>query len=184
MSKAVRAAAVVLVASLAACSGGKGQTEAPTTTTTAPTTTRPTPTTLAEEDQVKAAYLAYWQTADQLFEAPGSPDTALIQRAAEPLLSAVRDDLATSAAQGSTIHVPTGATNSHSVGAVRTSTPGASLSDCWVDGRVEFANDGSIIDGQTFTKAVTATLINVDGTWKVNEIRIDRKSEGVTACGG
>ena len=69
MSHAVRAGVcAVAIAALAACSGGGGGGEAaaPTTTTTAPTTTQPTTTTLSQEDQVKQAYLAYWQMVDRL----------------------------------------------------------------------------------------------------------------------
>ncbi|HEX2384663.1 MAG TPA: hypothetical protein VHI95_18615, partial [Acidimicrobiales bacterium] len=141
MSRAVRAAvAVLVVAVAAACSGGSGDQAAPsstTTTTTAPTTTEPTTTTLSQEEQVKQAYLAYWQMADRLGKTPDPQDPELPQRAVDPLLSSIRDGLNTQAAQGRTFVTVDGRPNQHRVDQVQVMGGAAKVNDCFVDGRSE-----------------------------------------------
>src|SRR5580765_6778207 len=157
MSHAVRAgvcAVAVAVVALTACSGGGGGTAAAptTTTTTAPTATQPTTTTLSQEEQVKQAYLAYWQTIDRLSAAPDPDDPELSHQATEPLLSFLRDDFATRAAQGRTTRYPDDpALNSHDVKRVSISGRSATVDDCFVDGRIAVHADGST-DSDVVTK--------------------------------
>src|SRR4051794_39444938 len=121
MPKAARAGAL-LVAVLAACSGGRGGggTAPTTTTTSSPTTTsEATTTTLSPEEQVKAAYLAYWQTIDRLSAAPNPDDPQLTSVATEPVLSNARNALRTSAARRERTVTPPNGQYAHAIESVR-----------------------------------------------------------------
>ncbi len=180
MSTAGGLAGIVLVATLAACSGSGGGTAAPTTTTTAPTTTsEATTTTLSPEDQVKAAYLAYWQMVDRLSAAPNPDDPQLAQQAAEPLLSFLRDDLATRAAQGRTTRYPEDpALNSHQVHRVRVSERSAVVDDCFVDGRIAVRADGAT-NADVVTKQTSATMILSANKWLASDVKFLNEQPGV-----
>src|SRR5262245_33425163 len=153
MPKAVRLG-VLLVVVLAACSGGGGSTAASTTTSAAPTSTSEAPTTtLSPEDQVKAAYLAYWQMADRLGRKPDPMDPELPQRTEDPLLSMIRDGLTTQAAQGRTFVINEGRPNEHRLGHVQVNRTSATLADCFVDGRSELDGNGVVIDDAIVSKS-------------------------------
>ena len=93
-------AGLVALGLLAACSSGGGSAAKTTTTSTTTSTTAPTTTTTAPEDAVKAAYLDYWKMVDRLAAAPDPDDPELAQRAMDPVLSDVLNDISTRKAQG------------------------------------------------------------------------------------
>src|SRR4051812_33913809 len=109
---------VVIVAVLGAAgsgggSGARGGTTtpppaaaAPATTTTTTSTTAPTTSTTTVEDAVREAYLAYWKMIDRLAAAPDPDDPELPQRAIDPVLSIVRDDMTTRRSEGRTTRPP------------------------------------------------------------------------------
>ncbi len=169
---------------VAACSGG-GSKAAPTTTTTSSTTstTAPTTTTTSPESAVKTAYLAYWAMVDRVLAAPDPGDPEIPQRTAEPLLTDLRAQISTKASQHHTFTVPPGNTNTHTVTAVVASGDTATLSDCFVDGRVELGPNGEAIDAATVTKLSTVTLTFVDGEWRVSKIQITSRTQGISPCG-
>jgi hypothetical protein len=188
MSKVVRAAAIAVVAAMAGCSGGGGggggQAASPTTTSTAPTTTSvaPTSTTPSQEDQVKAAYLAYWQMVDRLSAAPNPDDAELATRATDPLLSFLRDDFSTRAEQGRTTHYPDDPTlNSHHIRRVELDTKTARIVDCFVDGRIAVLADGTT-DADVVTKQATATMLLEGQQWLISNVHFDSEQPGASAC--
>jgi hypothetical protein len=170
---------------IAACSGGGGGSAAPTTTSShasTTTTTQATTTTTTVEDAVKTAYLAYWRMADRLLAAPDPNDPELTELAAEPLLSSLKDQLATSAATGHHTSVPPGRVATHRVDSVSVTQNSASLTECFVDGRVEFGPNGEVIDDALVTKTGDATMTLVLDAWKVTDIRFVSRSPGVSGC--
>jgi hypothetical protein len=177
-------AGIVLVATLAACSGSGGGTAAPTTTTTAPTTTsEATTTTLSPEAQVKAAYLAYWQTIDRLSAAPNPDDPQLASVATDPVLSSARDVLRTSAARQERTVTPPNGRYSHVIQSVRLADRSAVIGDCSIDDQVVLSLDGQVLDGAVTTKQYEAVVLE-DAAWKVSDVRIVSQHAGATECAG
>jgi hypothetical protein len=167
---------------LTACSGGSGSGAKATTTSTTTSTTVATTSTTSPDDAVKEAYLDYWTMADRLLAAPDPADPEPAKRAVDPLLSSLVEQLSTNAAQGHKTTVPEGHTSSHRVDNIVTSGDTATLTECFVDGRVEFGPNGEVVDGETVTKVGTATLILAAGSWKVSDIRFGDRSPGVSGC--
>jgi hypothetical protein len=175
-------AGLVALGLLAACSSGGGSAAKTTTTSTTTSTTAPTTTTTSPEDAVREAYVGYWAMVDRLLAAPDANDPEPAQRALDPLLSSLVDQLATKASQGHRITVPEGNTYSHRIDSVSASPDNASLTECFVDGRVEFGPNGEIVDGKTVTKRARATLKLIASSWKVADITVTERSDGVSGC--
>jgi len=169
---------------LAACSGGGSgsATKSTTTVSSTTTTTVAVTTTTTPEDAVKQAYLDYWKMADRLLATPDPNDPEITQRAADPLLSSLRDQLATNRSTGHHTTVPSGNTNTHRIDAVDVTGTSAQLTECFVDGRVEFGPNGEVVDDATVTKVGHASLSQVAGQWKVSDIRFDQRTPGVGTC--
>lgn len=169
---------------LAACSGGGSSSAAKTTTTvSSTTTTTPAPTsTTTPEDAVKQAYLDYWKMIDRILAAPDPNDPEISQRAADPLFSSLRDQLTTSKATGHHTSVPQGNTNTHRIDSVQVTGASAQVTECFVDGRVEFGPNGEVVDGATVTKVGHASLTLSADQWKVADIRFDQRTPGVSGC--
>jgi hypothetical protein len=183
MSHAVRAvAAVALVVVLAACSGGGSQTEAPTTTTTAPTTTQPTTTTLSPEDQVKQAYLAYWQMVDRLIAAPDPSDAELAERATDPVLASLRDDLETRRSQGRSTRLPANSRYAHAIQSADITQHEARVSDCFIDDRIQYGSHGEVLNDRISTVEATTTLTLSD-IWRVSDVKTERVGDESVGCG-
>lgn len=183
------AVALVLLAG-AACSDGSGGTasssatpgsasSAGSTTTTAPPST--TATTVKPEEAVKAAYLAYWAMVDRLTATPDPNDPELPQRAADPLLSELRGQFTNDRASGATMESPPPNLNRHEITAVSVDGASARLSDCFVDGRVGIAGDGTRNE-DVVTKATTATLRLVNDRWLVASVVLLRRVTGASKC--
>jgi hypothetical protein len=174
-----------LVAVATACSSGAGGGVAgttTTTTTTAPSTTESPSTTLSQEEQVKQAYLAYWQTIDRVSATPNPNDPELAKQATDPLLSFLRDDFATRAAQGRTTRYPDDPDlNSHRIQRVLISGRSATIDDCFVDGRIAVQRDGTT-NADVVTKATTATMILSGHMWLASDVRFLSQEPGVAKC--
>jgi hypothetical protein len=182
MSKAVRAAVLAVVV-LAGCSGGGGkQAVAPTTTTVAPSTSDATPTTQSQEAQVKQAYLDYWQMVDRLIATPNPSDPELQQRAVDPVLSSLRDDLTTRLSEGRTTRLPSNSRYSHFVGSTSTTGNQATVDDCFIDDRVQYASDGTVLNDRVSTVHATGHLV-LDKAWLVTDVRTERVGDASVGCG-
>jgi len=182
MSKAVRAAVFAVVV-LAGCSGGGGkQAVAPTTTTVAPTTTAAMPTTQSQEAQVKQAYLDYWQMVDRLIAAPNPADPELWKRAVDPVLSSLRDDLATRLSEGRTTRPSGDSRYMHVIDSTSTTGNQATVEDCFVDDRVQYAGDGTVLNDRVSTVHATGHLV-LDRTWLVTDVSTERVGDASVGCG-
>jgi len=169
---------------LAACSGGGSGSAAKTTTTVSSTTTTTVAvtTTTTPEDAVKQAYLDYWKMSDRLSAVPDPNDPELAQRAAEPLLSFVRDNLSTEKAEGRTFTVPAGKPNDHRIQSVQISGSAATLTECFIDGRAELDHDGNVIDDSVFSKLGSATLVQSGGVWLLTAVNFTQRTPGDGGC--
>jgi hypothetical protein len=178
--------AATVLAVLAACAGGSSTTAASTSSTsqssssssTATTTTTPA----TPEEAVKAAYLAYWKMVDRLFAAPDPTSADLARLAADPLLTVVRDNLATKQAQGHTYTRPDDRPSSHRLDAVSVAGSSAEVTDCYVDGSVERDASGAVVDDAISTRHARATLALASGAWRLTDLEFPSSTPGVSGC--
>lgn len=172
------------VSLLAACSTG-GDSAAPTTTTTTSTTstTVPTTPTTSAEDAVKQAYLDYWAMIDRLGAAPDPDDPELRSRAVDPVLSAVREDMSTRRAQGRTTRIPPNSKYVHRIQSVAVDGTTASVVDCFLDDRVQFASDGAVLNDNVSTTRSTGRLLLRDQAWLVSSVQNEKLGDGEVPCG-
>ena len=176
----MRGAALLALLLAVGCSRGSGRPLSsspppPTTSTLAPTTA-----TLSPEEAVKAAYLAYWAVVD-LVSNPNDPRLDAV--ATEPILSFDRDSIESDQNQGITTRLPADpALNSHRIDKIVIDRSAAAITDCFVDGRVAVAADGSIRDDDVVTKATEARLVLAEGQWKVSEVTFVERSPGMSGC--
>ena len=173
---------------VAACGGGGGKGDSASTSSTSAATaaastgsTTTTTTTLKPEDEVKAAYLAYWAIVDRAFASPGTPND-LEAIADEPLLSFVRDNLGTKAALGHSYERPPARPNSHRIDGVQVSGNSATIDDCYVDGSVEYDASGAIVDDGITTRQATASLTRTGSAWRVDGLEFPINTSGVSGC--
>ena len=178
------ATGLVALLFLAACSSGGSSAAKTTTTSTTTSTTVATTTTAPPEDAVKQAYLDYWKILDRLGAAPDPDDPALAARAVDPVLSSVRADLSTRKAQGLTIQLPSGSKYAHVIRGTVVNGNSATVSDCFVDDRIQVAADGTVVNDHVSTAAAMATLIATGSDWKVSSVQIQKTGDGDLGCAG
>src|SRR4051812_21456496 len=168
---------------IAACSGGGSGSAASTSTTTSTTsTTVASTTTTTPAEAVKAAYLDYWRILDRLAAAPDPDDAALNSRAIDPVLSSVRDDLATRRAEGRTTRIPDGAKYGHHIVTIEVGTDGAVVSDCFVDDRVQYAADGTVTNDHVSTVKAQSQLVAQGADWKISDVQLQKVADGDAGC--
>ncbi|MBW3643160.1 MAG: hypothetical protein KY447_09625 [Actinobacteria bacterium] len=178
---------------LGACGGDDDQSAADlttsttaeeTTTTTAPpettTTASPTP-----EEQVLAAYQAYWAAVNDAFAPPQVRPKlpALRQYATGEVLPGIVRRAEEAKADGVVIQIPEGAQYSHQAELVSIEVDTATVRDCTVDDTVELsASTGEIIDDAVSTRLYISMLVREDGRWKVAVLNRESTWEGVAGC--
>ena len=174
---------------VAACGGGGGNGDSAGTSSTSAATaaastrsTTTTTTTLKPEDEVKAAYLAYWAMVDRVFATPEPDDPELTQRTAEPLLPFVRDDLTQRKLEQTSLRTPAGQMSSHRIDSVRVTGESASVVDCYVDARVKYRETGEVLDDAVVSKTAEATLASIGGVWKVSDLVFTTRTDGAARC--
>ena len=168
---------------LTACSGGSGSAAKTTTTSTTTSTTVATTTTTDPKDAVKQAWLAYWVMIDRLAAAPDPDDPELAQRAADPILSDVKSDMATRKEQGRSTRAPANSRYAHQVRQVTVSGNTAEVSDCFIDDRVQFRADGSVLNDEVATVTSAGKLTQSGTEWLVTSVRNEEIGNGDVGCG-
>jgi hypothetical protein len=182
MGRRVVVGAVALTLFVACSDSGGGSSASSSRTSTTTSTTVSTTSTTSPEEAVKAAYLAYWTMIDRLSATPDPDDPELLQRVAEPLLSFLRDDMATRRSEGRTTRFPSDPSlNSHRIDQTNVQAENATIEDCFVDGRIAVALDGTE-NADVVTKQTSASLVNVDGVWKVSDAEFVERTPGVSGC--
>ena len=121
--------------------------------------------------------------ADRLSATPDPSDPEIASRAAEPLLSYLRDNLSTQRSEGRTFTVPEGRPNDHQIRGVVVSGLSAELSDCFIDGRAELDSQGQTIDDAIVSKLGKATLVRENSVWKVSGVQYSSRTAGASGCG-
>jgi hypothetical protein len=183
----VSCAAAATVVALAASCGGDGSDESATgSTSTAPpeaTTTTPPTTVLTPEEEAEAAYLEVADTVMRLITTDPNPDDPELPRLlAEPALGTVRDSLTTMQAENHIVQ--RGPRTSQRVMSVTVKEPGLAIvrvCDVGNDTRVD-RDDNSIVSEGLSTRVADATVILVDGRWKVSSIGTEVKLDGEVPC--
>lgn len=168
---------------LAACSGGSGSAAKATTTTVASTTTTlAVTTTTTPEDAVKQAWTAYWSMIARLADAPDGSDPELAQRAAEPLLSALRDDFTTQKSKGQRVLIAPGARYDHRLDAISLVGSSAVVAGCKIDDSTTVGPSGEVIDDSVVTSNITATFVFDGSSWKATDVKFTNPTPGISGC--
>lgn len=165
-----------------ACSGGSGSGAKATTSTTTSTTVATT-TTTSPDDAVKTAWLGYWAMIDRLAAAPDPDDAELAQRAIDPILTDVRNDMATRKTQGRSTRPPANSRYAHHVQQVTVAGESADVRDCFIDDRVQFGPDGSVLNDEVATVRSTGKLVQNGSQWFVSSVQNEEIGNGDVGCG-
>ena len=180
----MRALAVgtVALALLAACSSGGGSAAATTTTTSTTSTTLATTTTTRPEDAVRQAWDDYWAMVVRLGAKPDRNDPELAQRVTEPLLSTLRDDYSTRAAEGRYVEIPPGAKYAHRLDSVRiTGAATAEADGCKIDDSISKGPSG-VTDDSVSTSNIVAVFVLDGAVWKAASVNFSNQTPGLSGC--
>jgi hypothetical protein len=168
---------------LTACSSGGGSAAKTTTTvSTSTSTTVATTSTTKPEDAMKQAYLDYWKMIDRLNAAPNPDDPELAQRATEPLISTIKDQLSAQKSTGHSFRSSPDRPLSHTVSDLVVSGATGTIRDCYVDGTIEFDANDQIIDSGISTRTTEGALVLIGSTWKVASLKFVKSVDGVKTC--
>jgi hypothetical protein len=178
--------ALALLVTLA-CGGGGGSDDAddpPTTARDTSTSAQPTTTALSPQDSVRAAYESFVAMIDRITTTTVDPnDPELTMRLVDPALSVVRTQLSTVQAQGQV--VVRGDLTRHDIESVEVNRDGATavVTDCIVSNDT-LAAVGTILASfpPPRTQRGTATLVNQNGAWLVQDTDPGEQWEGVAGC--
>lgn len=193
-----RATFVALCVLLAACSSGSDEIAEPaSSTSTAPTTVR-TPTTAStttsssstpdddpvEDRQVVDRYLGFWEARFAANEAPPDPDDpALSEFATGRQLDNVVAETRQRLDDGLALRDAEPSRTRHDVTVISADADRAELQDCFVnDGIVYRPDTGEVIDDSVVTRSVSADMVLVDGTWKLERAAVVQEWEGIAGC--
>ncbi|HWL44480.1 MAG TPA: hypothetical protein VNQ73_16185 [Ilumatobacter sp.] len=138
------------------------------------------------EEAIVAGYLGYWETRFAVNSSETDPDPN------DPRLAAYAADaqLATLVAEtqrmrdaGERLAAPAEPHGFQQVRVVSVDGDAAQVQECFVDdGLVVDRVTSAVLDDQVVTFNTTARLRQVDGVWKVTEIRVIQRGEGVSGC--
>jgi len=119
---------------------------------------------------------------DRLLAAPNPDDPELPARTADPLLSAVKDDLGTRAALGHRVVIPTNGSYQHRLDSVKVSGTSASVRGCDLDDSTTIGPSGEMIDDSVVTRTVAGTFSYDGTTWRASDVRVVARANGITEC--
>lgn len=163
-------AGATLTLTLSAIASACGDDDSSGASSTDPTsTTKPetTPTTLSPEEEVEAAYLAFWDMATRLAEDPDPDDPEIPQRASGQALGNLVDGLTTLRAANQRTELRDN--YEHNVLSVEIDGDSARLEDCAVDdAQIVDAETGNPVRESTVTELVEVTLVRSQQRWLVD----------------
>jgi hypothetical protein len=142
---------------------------------------RPTTTAPSVEEEVEAAYLAYWDLAQRLAAAPDLADPEIADRATGAVLDQLTESLTALEARGEVVVAGDG--YRHDIQSVGVDGDTATIDDCSVDdaARLE-ADSGDVIEERLVTVSYQATLTLDGRTWRVGDLTQIAIWEGVAGC--
>lgn len=133
------------------------------------TTAKPTTTAPSVEAEVEAAYLAYWDMAERLAQAPDPSDPEINERSTGRVRDELVDNLTTMRTQGQRIEF--GPSNGHDVVNVDIDGTAATVSDCVVDEGVQIDDaTGERVDFPATHGLLEARMVTSEGGWIVESI--------------
>jgi hypothetical protein len=118
----------------------------------------------------------------RLEQAPDPNDAELPRRAADPILTAVRADLTTRAAEGRRVTFRANGKYDHRLDQVTIDGASASLVGCKIDDSIQVDANGSVVDDSIQTATIEATFNLVADNWVAVDVRFTNTSEGVSGC--
>jgi hypothetical protein len=119
---------------------------------------------------------------DRLIAAPDPDDPELAQRAIDPVLSDVRSDMGTRKAQGRTTRPPANSKYLHHIQQVSISGASSTVVDCFVDDRIQYGPDGTVLNDNVSTARSTGVLVQVGVNWIVSQVHNEKIGEGDVGC--
>jgi hypothetical protein len=182
-------AAATLVALAGAGCSNDGEALPGTTTTTRSQTTTTTTTTTTEperpvEEEVVERYEAFWEARFEANTEPVNPDhPGLREYATGAQRENVIEETERNAREGRAFRRPENSQDRRSVEVLRIDDHTAVLQDCVVnDGIVYRVDTSEVLDDSVVTHNVEATMVRVDGQWKLEQARLVQRWEGVAGC--
>ena len=181
----------VLVVLLPACGGGgdSGGAAAPgttggTTASSTPTTSTPVTTTMDPAADVAARYKQFWEVRYEANRNPVNPsDPRFAQFATGKQLDNVVTETRQRRDQGLAIRRPDPTVSRNRVKVLEVSNETARLQDCATnDGIVYRVATGQVLDDSVVTRSVEATMVKVDGMWRLADTRVLQEWKGVAGC--
>jgi hypothetical protein len=132
---------------------------------------------------VEAAYRAFWDMYVRVNDPPDDANPEIDALAVGPALDALVAIVRGNIAAGTVFRPAQPSQTSHRVEVRSIAGPVASVHDCFVDdGLVVEASSGRVVNAAVATKEVSATLLLVDGRWKVFDDVFESRLEGVAGC--
>lgn len=160
-------------------------TSVPSSTSTSPTSTSSTP----EGDPGESAdavdsYLAFWTARFQANAGTPNPDDpALAEFATGPQLDNVVAETQRRLDAGLALREAEPSQTTHDVKVVSVDDDRVELQDCFVnDGVVYDIETGDVVDDSVVTRSVSADMVRVDGTWKLERATVVQEWEGIAGC--
>ena len=151
---------------------------ASTTTTSVANPTDP------DEQAVTDRYLAFWAARAEANANPPNPDhPRLADLATGAQLANVIAETTERRDQGLALRPASPSVAERHVEVISIDGDRAELNDCSVnDGVVYRVSDGSVVDDSVVTRNVAATMVRVDGQWRLESARVLQFWEGVAGC--
>lgn len=168
-------------ASTSTTSSGSTSTVAINSTTTVTPSSLGTP---ATEADIAARYKEFWQVRAEANRDPVNPsDPRLPQLATGKQLDNVVTETRQHLDQGVAFRYPVPSVSTNRVRVVEVVGDSATLRDCATnDGIVYRVADGQVLDDSVVTRSVVATMLRVDGVWRLAEARVVQEWTGVAGC--
>lgn len=181
-----------LVILLPACRGGgdSGGVAAPDTTgvtaagSSAPATSAAVTTTIDPAADIAARYKQFWDVRYEANRNPVNPsDPRFAQFATGKQLDNVVTETRQRRDQGLAIRRPDSSVSRNRVKVLEVTSDTARLQDCATnDGIVYRVATGQVVDDSVVTRSVEATMLKVDGAWRLADTRVLQEWKGVAGC--
>lgn len=186
---------VALGAAVSACTGDSDDEIVAPDTTSTTTDTRSTTTTDADtttstaelpelQQEIVDRYEGFWTVRLRANQSPVNPDApTLAEYATGAQLDNVRGETQQRLDDGLALRAPDESVTDHRVRVVSVTGESAQLQDCFVnDGVVYRVATGEVVDDAIVTRNVTASMVLVDGVWKLESATVIQEWEGVAGC--
>ncbi len=136
------------------------------------------------EEEIITRYHAFWEARFEANRAPVNPDHPGLREYAtgeqfETAIAGIRQN----AAEGLAVRRPDGSSRRSEVRVVSVEGDQATVQECFVDDGVVYrVETGEVINDAVATHNVRATMVQVDGEWKLSSSSLVQRWEGVAGC--